>query len=201
MTINSDGVVLNVPFKGKRDYLQSGDLWDATVAALREAGGAAPGDRLSMRFRRLVSHAVCLMPFEGRRPAEMIADVVLRGGDGARTFLLAETEREVAERRDDHEATVLDRLEVDGDSGRVSGPFAVSPIEAIVAATKGLHLASVDGSVKWLATRLDLPLGLALDGELLLEVRIRSRTDRQATVSEVLHGGELLGTIGFNPKP
>lgn len=196
--------ILQVPFKGRRAYLQSADMWNAVLAALGAAGGVTPDTRIVMTFRRLLATAPRLdLPDPGQRlaPAQPApVDVIVGTGPERRIGRLLATEQPVAERIDDTEDTVFAGCRIDGDTIHHTGPGPSSVVETIVAATKRLHQRTVSADVKWLATRLDFAAGLAVPPAAALTVRITHRTAGLSTRSTVAVDGADIGTIQFGPQ-
>jgi hypothetical protein len=192
---------LAVPFKGERPYVQSANIWDATCAHLSREGWR-PQARLTLTFRQLIDRAPILhFPAPGRPgPGVAVGDVVLADDDRRETGYLSRSEERIGARIPDYENTIKSSVVIGSGGARLTGKSErMSAVEIVVAVTKFMHQDIVSRDVKWLATRLDLPLGFALTDSSLLEVRLVRQTDALATVSEVIVDGATLGRIAFNP--
>lgn len=192
---------LDVPFKGERPYVQSANIWDAACAYLSREGWR-PQARLTLTFRQLIACVPILcFPAHGR-PATgaAVGDVVLVDDDRRATGYLARSDEPIKLRVADYESTIKSGVVIGPESAQFTGkPDRMSAIEIVVAVTKFMHQDIVSRDVKWLATRLDLPLGFGLSRDTALEIRLARRTDALATVSEVIVNGAIQGRIAFNP--
>lgn len=190
---------LDIPcLKGSRDYVHSTQMFDAVRPLLLNAG-AASEDRLTMIFRRLTGRLPrVVMP--ARRSPYAFGDVVVTGSQKI-VATLEETDGTITGRRPDHEAELFASLIV-GD-GWIAAPraqFPLSPVEIAVAATKHLHHLQISSSVRWLATRLDLPMDFDATPDDDLRIEIASNRN-DATTNAVLVNGTRVGSITFNGLP
>lgn len=173
-------------------------MFDAIRPVLLDAGYSADS-RLTMIFRRLTSFTPhFVMPAASSKAA--IGDVVVNG-EGRTVGVLEETDCKVPGRRPDHEADLFETLSVGEGWIEAQGPSPLSPIEVAVAATKRLHQLQVSSSVKWLATRIELPISFDAKADDVLKILIIANRNGLATVSSVSVNGNALGTVAFNATP
>lgn len=194
---------LDVPFKGRRDYLHSTSIWNAIASQFIHAG-RPPATRLAVSFRRLiVRQPILSFPFRDRTlPGVSVGDVVLITGDARETGILKTSDLLVARRVEDYEDGIRGNVEIEGNRASFAGkPDTMTAVEVIVAVIKFLHERSVSRDVKWLATRLDLPLNLTLSATDKLDVAITHKTATLATMSDVFVDGSWCGKVAFNPMP
>lgn len=194
---------LDVPFKGQRTYLQSANLWHAISPLLLRSDRSSEA-RLSVSFRRLLDRLPILIFPALDRPAPGVAvgDVVLTDEGRRELGYLREGDRPVGRRIADYEDGMRGDVQIDGTVARyVGSPAGMTSVEVIVAATKFLHQESVSAKVKWLATRLELPLRFDLTAQSTLEIRISHKTATLATMSDVIVDGSWCGKVAFNPMP
>lgn len=190
---------LNIPFKGSRKYVHSTDLWNSVTACFYPAG--PPADtRMLMNFRRLATNLPAVLAVETSKREYAFADLLIESPNARKVFVLAETDQPVTGRVECPESWLVPHIVVDTESASLGGQTGASPIEMIVATCKKLHLLSVDDSVKWLATRLNLPISLSIGKDDVIEVRLKRRLSSLATLSEVLVNSEKLGEIAFSPR-
>ncbi len=186
---------LDVPFKGQRAYLQSANLWHAISPLLV---------RLSISFRRLLDRLPVLVFPAVDRPAPGVAvgDVLLSEEGRREIGYLKASDRPVSRRIADYEDGMRGGVQIEGAVAKYAGiPADMSPVEVVVAATKFLHQESISAKVKWLATRLELPLRFELSATSKLEIRISHKTATLATMSDVIVDGSWCGKVAFNPMP
>lgn len=194
---------LDVPFKGRRDYLHSTNIWNAIASQFLNSGRPQTA-RLSVSFRRLIVRQPILSFPSLERPAAGVSagDVVLVAGERRETGILKMSDLLVERRVDDYENGIRGDVTIEGDRASFAGkPDTMTAVEVIVAVIKFLHESAVSREVKWLATRLDLPLSLELNRSTKLDVAITHKTATLATMSDVIVDGSWCGKIAFNPMP
>lgn len=191
--------LLDVPsLKGNRDYVSSTQMFDA-IRPVLVTSGFSEADRLKMTFRRLTLKTPrFVMP--ARQSKFAFGDVVVTGHRMA-IGTLEETESEITSRRPDYEAGITSLFTVGEGWISASGISPLSAIEVVVAATKHLHHLQVSPSVKWLATRLDLPIGFDTWPADELKIQIMTNRNGTATSNSVSVNGTGVGTVSFNAVP
>jgi len=161
----TDWIPLDIKFKGERDYLQSANVWDAVAQHCLEAFtdvGNMNEAILDVVFKKIMHNKVEL--WLGKAPApkdpNMVAQVVLKLTDGSKKIgLLRETEAIITERFEDVENQFKPDVQIDAEKAHYQGEPLISLSQIYVAMIKFWHQAQVDNNCKWLATRLQLPLG------------------------------------------
>lgn len=179
--------------KGPRTYLQSADLWTAVERRL----GGEPR-RMSMTFRRLTDRIPQLVPLGAAHGEVRFADLRVTDAGKPVDYALIETATAVERRSECPEARLLPSIEIEGMGARVLSPEFATGLEALVAATKKLHLQQIDPSVKWVVGRLDLEMPFPAKVGSMISVGITHRLPRQTTVSAVAVEGRPVGTLMFN---
>ncbi|MEZ5922808.1 MAG: hypothetical protein R3D57_00315 [Hyphomicrobiaceae bacterium] len=194
-------ICLDVPFKGQRTYVHSTNTWDAVCAHLL-AEGWRPEARLILTFRSLMDRRPVLhFPADLRSAGgTAVGDVVVVDEGRRETGYLGLSPQPIEARVPDYEDSIRTGVALGSEGARLTGqPTNMTAIEVVVAVTKFLHQDNVSRDVKWLATRLDLPIGFALSRASALEIRVARQTNALATVSDVVIDGTPQGRISFNP--
>lgn len=161
---------LILKYKGSRDYLQGGDLYNAIAETLSEQFG---GHLVRLAFKHFARNQ-CQLLLE---PIIDSTDVMGKGswrkasGEMQR-FWICETDRPVTESYHFDEDAIIDPTQLDGSTilGYCTNDYSV--IENVIALTKRLNYAlSPDVKGKWLFGQLDLKVrGLpAIWQEILVE--------------------------------
>ncbi len=194
---------LNIPFKGSRDYLQSSNIWDAVADEAIESGWAKPAAQLDLVVRRRIQNRLAISDVTGQHSSMApAAEAILSWPGGRRHLRLRETTGAVMERIEDPEEELRVRCRIGADSCAADGPFPFSGSQVVVALTKFLHEARVDGSVKWLATRLALPLAVrrSLPERVTVTMSAAMAAGTVASVALVMPSGEAAvdGRIFFH---
>jgi hypothetical protein len=190
------GRLVEAPLKGERTYLHSTDIWTALEGVFaREPGG--PDRRMAITFRKFTHRVPRLVAFQDA-PADRFADVRISDGAVARNYALMETEAEVTAHVDCPERALGPAIAIDDLGASVTVPDFATPLEALVAATKALHLAKVDPQAKWVVGRLELPLPFRARAGDRITTTITHRLPRQSTASAIAVDGRPVGTVMFN---
>jgi hypothetical protein len=153
---------------------------------------------MAMTFRRF-SKKVPVVSIAGNvEPARRFADLRFNVSSSHVDFVLMDSEQAVVRRIPCPEARLLPLVESEGATAKIHIPDFASPLETIVAATKSLHVAKVDPTVKWLVGRLELPMPFHARPFDLITIRIAHRLPRLSTLSEIFCNGTKVGAIMFN---
>ncbi len=168
-------VPLTLCFKGGRDYLHGTDVYDA-IAALADAKCSGGVSRVRLSIHRFFRHQPDLVWTWGElprdRPAGAVVDFSVAGDRVMSGWFV--------------------------DTARAEPPGR--PIEALVSMTKRLHLSRhpVTGTARWIFTRLDLRRLLCGQDPRGFRLRLVDNLHGRITRTEVLVGGEALGSIYFS---
>lgn len=161
----TEWIPLDIKFKGERNYLQSANVWDAVGAVCLERYSGIEElatSQLDIVFKSLMHNKIELWIGDAPAPkdANMVAQIVLKLADGRKQVgLLRETESAVTERFEDIESQFKPHVDIEADGAIYSGAPHFSLSQIYIAMIKFWHQAKVDNECKWLATRLQLPLG------------------------------------------
>ena len=194
--------LLNLSFKGKRDYLQSADIWVAVGSALEEAGLASAADVLTIVFRRFTGAQPSLRMLHPDASLaqfrERFADVMLLRRGGRVLGALLESGRPVVRRVPFPEQQIMDICHVEDQSVSYQGQLGFSAPEILVAATKLFHQRRVAAGKRWIVTKLVLPLGFAIGSETVLTAVLKGATSTLSTRSSVYLDGRPAGEIFYS---
>lgn len=198
---------LQLCFKGKRTYIQGGDMLNATAAAAAKACDATTLQQLDFMINRMTPHRLALLLERGdvlpASPEPPVATLsFLAGGDPWRGVLVEQAGEPDCRYPYDEDAIIgLCRLEPETRSITLTREAGHTPIEVIVAMTKALHLALFpDAPGKWVFCRWESerwPLDLPPQGySVVLNKTLGSRLTRSA----VMVGDRRVGWIYFSAK-
>ncbi len=200
-------MTLELCFKGKRTYIQGGDMLNVTAAAATQASGANTLQQLDFMINRMSSHRLGLVLDRGDElpatPEPPVATLSFQAdGRQWRGMLVEETGEPDCRHPYDEEAIIaLCKLEPEKRSITLTASAGHTPIEVIVAMTKALHLALFpEAPGKWVFCRWESecwPLELPPDGySVVLNKTLGSRLTR----SGVMAGERRVGWIYFSAK-
>jgi hypothetical protein len=195
-------VSLEMSFKGARDYLQGGDLYNAIIAELAKVYDLDKVKTLKLSFHRFVrKNCDLFIPEQGEDISpgqDNAADISLAMADGWFSAYLVETDREVVSRTPFKEDEITDLCAVDGQTITISGQIDYSPIEIIVAMTKKLHYALVPTNRKWIFSKLECSALPSRQGAGKLSVKMKHNFNNRLTKSEIYEGDAMIGFIYFS---
>ena len=196
-------VQLDVPFRGKRDYLHSTDVYRAVVDHLKSRFSLADIVSFRIKFNQF-SHAVLDFHYWGEGdPAPQAKEakgfVWFELGDQRRfRGYFADSDRPATRRIEGHEPALVAATQTESAWASVAPMPEADAIEHVVFATKKLH-----------TQRIPLQAGLwivgelratgVLDRELTGPVRIEMQNNHadKITESSILVGAEKFGSIIF----
>lgn len=152
-------IQLNLKYKGSRNYLQGGDIYNAIVHELTLRLG---GHLARLAFKSFARKQVDLLLENPSDAFNPMGSGIWKSGSGELyRFWLVETDRSVTESYPFEEEAITRDAEVSGEAICSRCANSYSLIENIIALTKRLNYAlvpHVDG--KWLFGQLDLISGL-----------------------------------------
>jgi hypothetical protein len=193
---------LTLCFKGGRDYLHGTDVYDA-IAALADAKCSGGVSRVRLSIHRFFRHQPDLVWTWGELPRDRPAGAVVDfsvAGDRVMSGWFVEQDRPVDCRVPYDEDAIAACCEIEGDVITARAEPPGRPIEALVSMTKRLHLSRhpVAGTARWIFTRLDLRRLLCGQDPRGFRLRLVDNLHGRITRTEVLVGGEALGSIYFS---
>lgn len=188
---------LALKYKGSRNYLQGGDLYNAVLAlaaVIFEHGYIS-----SIAFKRFARNQCYLTFTQDNDSVALVAvGVVADLNGGQHDFWVYETADPVGGRYPFDEDSIVRDAVYDETAKSISRikASAYSPIEDVIALTKKLNynlFPEVDG--KWVFGQLSLAAPLVSgDG---LTISMRSCLKGRFSINEIYQGGMFLGSIRF----
>lgn len=184
--------ILHFHFKGARNYIQGGDIFDALEAIFRDKGLNV----VQLRFIKFSRNHLALM-FEEPN-SDVVCDGVAVDLNGLRkSFWLIETELPVLDRCDYDEGLITEMAYLSSDEITCRGVEGFSIIEQIIALTKVLNYAKapvIDG--RWVFGQLRLKKSLpATVGQ--YRVKQRAMLSNRFSVQDIYLDDDDFGEIRF----
>jgi hypothetical protein len=193
---------LDLRFKGDRRYLHGTDVYDASLAALRDCFPGA-GGRVRYSFHAIARTALELRCGKaggiGERPEGCAAEIHLGEGDGAVSGWIVETGRTVEGCVPYDEDAIGAACALEGSRIALREPTGHRPIEIAIAMTKRLHYALFPpSSGKWMFTRLDIARPLAPGDAAGMTIVHKNRLGARLSRCDLAASGASLGSIYFS---
>jgi len=193
--------ILNLSFKGNRDYLHGTDMYNSIVEIAARQNTPIAGHRLAIHaFAR--SQCELTMFASGEplaTPAHLVADFSFDTAPGRVTGFLSETGAEVKIRYPYEEERIDALCKTSGGQIRIGGDSGYSPIEVIVTMTKHLHNSALtQPSGKWVFTKLELSRALRADDAKQTAIVLLHNFNNRLTKSQILSGDEAIGHVYFS---
>jgi hypothetical protein len=198
---------LDICFKGKRTYIQGGDMLNAAATAVIRHTGTAEIHHLNFMINRMTSHnlSVELVAGESRAAADQppVATLSFEAAGSLWQATLVEEPDEPACRHPYDEDSIIAKCRID-QNGRVislEGETIFTPIEVIVAMTKALHHALYpEAPGKWVFCRWESEHWPAAAASRGLSVILSKTLGSRLTKSAVICGEERVGWVYFSAK-
>ncbi|MDU9404598.1 hypothetical protein RTH46_19115 [Pseudomonas sp. zfem004] len=187
---------LDFEFKGERNYIQGGDIFNGVEGLAREM--FSDGFVSLLVFRNLTRRH-CVLAFESQTSMQVVATGNISTADGQRHgFWLYERDEEVIGRYPFDEEAVLSTSSLKPEEKLISmqSGDSVTPIEYVIALTKRLSYAlapNIDG--KWLFGQLNLDQPLVPAG--IIKIVQKSILHGRMSVNEIWLDDVMVGTIRF----
>lgn len=194
-------IPLEFGYKGKRDYLQGPDMYNAIMEYLRRVAPQHLRGPVKMVMHDF-SHNQCDMVYsigQNRCPRPDNARLEFYISDNISGWL-KETDRLVLVRRPYPEEEIVAKSRVEGQTVLAvsDASFSFSAIEVLVSLTKRLHLIVRSGAARWALTRLELLRPLQDSDSECLQVELLQALGNRLTKSAVRVGNVPLGHIFFS---
>ena len=186
---------LNLGFKGDRNYVQGGDIFNAVEREFRERDTNSYVSHIS--FRHFV-RSDCDLVWERPEDAEtLVAQGRWSASTGEQPFWVIESTRPVTGRRGFDEDRLLAPAMLSRDEIRLDQRSEYTAIEEVIALTKRLSYAiEPDVSGKWVFGQLNLDRALAGEYSSLTIERANSIPGR-FNVNRIIVDDEPVGDIRF----
>ena len=189
-------------FKGERDYLQGGDIYDGLVAGLKAGGLGELDGPILLKMASFARRQIDVHVDEGDTAPAPPSDTVghfraiLTGTP--RFGWIVESNRQVTDRRAFDESRITDNATVSGDQISYAGHEDSTPSEIAVALTKHLHNALFPPQGRrWIVTGFDLSRPFEDQDMPAMAVRLAHNMNNRLTKSSVSCGGVALGSLFF----
>jgi hypothetical protein len=186
---------LELNYKGRRDYIQGGDIYNACSTLVAELFGTKYWVN-KIKFQGFVNAgAYITFDKEGVEKKDVKAFFTIDGLTDIGYVIEAYTE--VTARIPYDESLVTDNAIVTGELVRQESKSDFSAIEEVIALTKHLHnttLPSEDG--RWIFTELSLNERLCKNKS-LVSIKLAKNLNNMYTVSDIIEDSNSLGKIKF----
>jgi len=189
--------VLNLQYKGDRNYLQGGDIFNALTDELKAKFGSQAFVS-SINYKDLFKQAVELIiaPADKALTGQK-ATFTGKNGDELIQGALVETDVDVLGRTSYDESLVVDKCTFGENSISQEQRGGFSAMEEIVSITKALHQKMYDIEGKWLFVQAGI-LEALVEDDGLYTVIIKSTVGQRYTRSIISKNGKEIGWIGFS---
>lgn len=198
---------LDICFKGKRTYIQGGDMLNAATRAVMRQAGATEIRHLNFMINRMTSHNLSAELEQGEPHAAAaqppVATLSFEANDQSWHGTLVEEPGEPACRYPYDEESIIALCRIDHSERSISleGETGFTPIEVVVAMTKALHQALYpDAPGKWVFCRWESehwPITIPASG---FSVMLSKTLGSRLTKSAVDVGGERIGWMYFSAR-
>ncbi|MDJ0785164.1 MAG: hypothetical protein QNK05_00060 [Myxococcota bacterium] len=188
----SDGIPLDLPFKGGRDYLHGTDLFQSLVDV---TGARGP---LALRIRRMMRTGVRAVACDDAARLKRAAAQFRFEEEGVvRRLAVEEDGRAVLGRTEYDEDGITEKARFGSGFVELEPPAGHSWIERVVSHHKQLVRREV-APVAWLFTGIELERWPVGDDPLRIELaqKLGTRTAR----SDIRHAGQVVGRITFTVR-
>lgn len=191
---------LPLSYKGERNYLQGGDIFNALSDVASELAGdrGAYVERIAFRsFARMACEVFTEPPSEQLHVIGQ-ANLAVPGKSGVNVWLVETTDL-VTSRRPFDEAQLLANASFSPDGRSVILPerSVYTPIEDVIALTKKLSYAvSPEVNGKWVFGQLDLTEPFTVNYR-KLEIRLKNLIGGRFSVNNILLDDRNIGAIRF----
>ncbi len=199
-------IPLKFCFKGQRNYVQGGDIYDEAVRAILESDvgitRSAPFRLAIHRFTR-VNCDVIISSSDGggqSRPDNPVAELSFQAFNRQVIGWVVENERPIACRKPYNEAAIQSECFVNTDERaiEIDGVPPFTPIEILISMTKQLHYAIYPTDNKWIFTRLDLKRLLQESDASALYIAVEHNFNNRLTRSRIEVNGKIVGQVFFS---
>lgn len=196
-----DDFDLDIPFKGKRDYLHSTSLYDAVVKHLGDKLGRGNLSDVRLMFQGFARKKLKVTQHLGEAESRALMTFVCAGQKFRLDFV--ETEKEVADRRPYPEEQIMEHCHLDPVAERATlvddGRQPFSLMECVVAINKALHeRLFAENRGKWLFTEIRTARPLYETQWKEIAVQLKHRLGLKLTRATITLDREDVGYICFS---
>jgi hypothetical protein len=190
---------LNLQFKGQRDYIQGGDIYNAINRLAPQLTDARDAFVSSLAFRRFAKNDCDLLLDKPSMDQNYVAKGKISDGQkkDLPNFWVLETERIPAGRYAFDENAIITPASIKDKEIVLQGQTDYSPIEEIIALTKALHYHHMPNiSGKWVFGQLDLLQPLSNKRQ-TVRIELQSVKAGKFSMSRIFADDEFTGDIRF----
>ena len=194
---------LDFAFKGERSYVQGPDIVDTALRAVLEIRGVGEVTNLVFAINRMTARSLDLVIDEQEPGDTAVASLGFESRRVKQRAVLVERPEQASARRPYNEDALRAacQIEVPARTIRLETPSLLTPLEAMVAMTKALHIALFPGKPgQWVFCRLEAPRWPLAVGDRHLAITLAHALGTRLTKSRASLGGELLAWIYFAHK-
>lgn len=196
-----DQTVLELAFKGKRDYLHGTDVFNHTLSWLQGALPRAPIEDIDFSFHHLARHQIGVRIGTAPTGQPVYSVCAFTQAGRRQKAYLIETDLPVTGRYSYPEDEIVAPMQVDLATRRgvLLGPVRYTDIEVWVAMTKALHQAVFpEAPGKWLFVRGRFTTYMRCSDARERALAIAASLHDRLTRSEILLDGRKIGEIYFS---
>ena len=194
---------LNLPLKGKRNYLHGTSYYETVVAFMGVVEPASLTGKVKIAFHRPANNQ-CRLIYPApsgsiERRDNFIAEFIFDFESSHVAAWIEETKQSIIRRIPYHEGLIVKKCHVKGLTIGIKGKVSFSSIEVLIAMTKHLHIVAYppeDGT--WFFTRLDLNRLLNPEDAYRLKVELKQNLNNRLTKADIFSGDESIGNIYFS---
>lgn len=189
---------LPLRFKGKRQYLQGGDIYDAVMSITKDLfGEKAWVDFIVFRSFARKSCEVIFAKDEKMAVDNAIARFTAKIEEHNLNGVVVETERAVEGRYEYDEDKIIQTASINKQCITQVERAGFTAIEEVIALTKSLHYDQIPiEQGQWVFTQLDLTSPFAAES-LPFSIELKQNLAGKMTISEVKEDGVMIGKIRF----
>lgn len=193
--------LLMLSYKGEREYIQGGDIFNALADIASEVAGHSGAFVKRLAFRRFTRMACEVTTEQPNDSSKVIGQVRfgLQHDSSHRDAWLVETGIDITTRQPFDEASLLANARLDEATRSVCLPSRSphSPVEDVIALTKHLNYAiSPEISGKWVLGQLELTEPLT-DSYQALTIQMKNLIAGHFSANEIVVDGRRIGSVRF----
>lgn len=197
-TKDNTSLRLKLNFKGQREYVQGGDIFNAAVRVLKNEVATNSWVK-SIIFRRFAYYDCDLDLSSNVKydPKKLVASIIVSTGGGIINGAIIESDRQISNRIEFDEEKIFSVSVIENRAIKQLQPTVFSPVEVAIALTKKLHNKVFPLSTgKWVFSELHLLQDFSGDVSKYC-VAIKQSLGGRMTISEIQENELTIGKIKF----
>ena len=196
---NRDRIELNLKYKGQRNYIQGGDVYNAVESLAETITGLENSFVSNLAFRKFARKDCDLCIEQPTELAPYIAKgkIADAGGREVQIFWILESDRLVSKRYEFNEDEIVGSTVIKDKQICLYDKSVYTPIEEVIALTKALNYKlHPDITGKWVFGQLDLisPLTYVRNQ---LHIEFKTVRVNRFSVNEIYEDDNFIGDIRF----